>query len=799
MKQVCILLALVCISWHTYAQFSLRGTVTAQEHESLVGANVVLNNTYYQTTTDNNGKFVFAGLKPGTYEVQVTYVGYESQIDFIDIKGDSNLEILMQESAIVSDAVIISAVRAMQNTPTTFTMINKEEMNQRNLAQDLPYLLSNEPSVVTTSDAGAGVGYTGLRIRGSDMTRINVTINGIPLNDPESHGVYWVDIPDFASSVNSLQLQRGVGSSTNGAGAFGASMNLETNRFQTKPFGIISLGAGSFNTWKSTFQTGTGLINNHWYFEGRGSAIGSDGYIERASSSLNSFFIQGGYYDNKTLIKIITFGGSEKTYQAWYGIDAATMKTNRRFNYAGAIYEDDGSIRYYDNQTDNYKQNHYQLHISRSLTHSLSMNLSGHYTYGRGYYEEYNQDQAFADYGLNDLYFGPDSVLAGGSYEYFYHDTISATDLIRRRWGPNNNYYGLTWSIRYNKKKTDLILGGAYNKFDHARHYGEIIWAEFPGQSRFGHVYYNNTGFKNDFNIFMKASWSPDQKLTLYGDMQYRYILYHTGGIESHLNPVNIHESFNFINPKVGISFNTKAGTLYTSYSIAHREPIRDDFIDAIAGEKPKPESLGDLELGIRKTNPGFKYAFNYFLMNYINQLVLTGEINDDGAYIRKNAGKSYRMGIEFSGGYKFNTLIELAGNLSVSVNKTNYRQIDTEGRMITFNNTNISFSPRIIAGGQFKIFPVKNLELNWLLKYVGKQNLDNTGNKDLALNPYLINDARIAYMISTENSPAIEFTIMINNLFNVMYESNGFVDNNTPYFYPQAGSNFLAGVNIIF
>lgn len=798
MKQVCLLLALVCVSWQTHAQFSLKGTVTDTGNESLSGAHVIIKNTYYQTITDNNGKFNFTGVKPGTYLLQVSYVGYEVYADTITLQENADLSVSLHESAVVSDAVVISAVRATRNTPSTFTMISKEEMNRRNLAQDLPYLLNLEPSVVTTSDAGAGVGYTSLRIRGSDITRVNVTINGIPLNDPESHAVYWVDIPDFASSVNSLQLQRGVGSSTNGAGAFGASMNLETNSIQAKPFGLINLGAGSFNTWKSSFQAGTGLINNHWYFEGRGSAIGSDGYVERASSALNSFFIQGGYYDDKTLIKAMVFGGKEKTYQAWYGVDAATMQTNRRFNWAGAIFEDDGSIRYYDNQTDNYIQNHYQLHLSRRLTQFLSLNLAGHYTHGSGYYEEYRQDEPFSDYGLDNLYFGKDSLWTGSAYQPFYHDTVSTTDLVRRRW-LDNHFYGLTWSFQYRKEKTDLIIGGAYNQYDRARHYGEIIWAEFSDQSQYGQEYYNNTAFKNDFNAFVKAAWTPVPELTLYGDMQYRYISYSVNGIESHLNPVTIDETFHFLNPKAGISYNLKAGTLYASYSIAHREPIRDDYIDALPGEQPKPEVLGDFEMGIRKTGAGLQYAVNYFLMNYTNQLVLTGEINDDGAYIRKNAGKSYRTGIEMSAAVKFGTLAELSGNLSLSINKTDYRQVDDQGEIEEFSNRDISFSPGITAGSQLRVFPLQNFEVDWLIKFVGKQYLDNTANKELMLSGYMVNDLRLAYLISKEKMPGIELTLLVNNLFNALYESNGYVYDDSPYYYPQAGINFLAGITVKF
>jgi iron complex outermembrane receptor protein len=798
MKQVCILLALAGISCHTHAQFSLRGTVTGTGNESLTGAHVIINNTYYQTITNSKGEFAFSGIKPGTYEVTVSFVGYESHIDSVILQGDINLGIVMKESAVLSDAVIVSAVRATQNTPTTYTMINKDEINQRNLAQDLPYLLSYEPSVVAFSDAGAGVGYTYLRVRGSDITRINVTINGIPLNDPESHAVYWVDIPDFASSVNSIQLQRGVGSSTNGAGAFGASMNIETNSFQAAPFGIISMSAGSFNTYKTTFQAGTGLLKDHWYFEGRGSAIGSDGYIDRASSKLSSYFIQGGYYNDKTLVKAIAFGGKEKTYQAWYGVDAYTMANDRTFNWAGSIFNEDGSIRYYDNQTDNYQQNHYQLHFSHRLSNSLNINLSGHYTRGKGYYEEYLQNESFSNYGLNELYFGLDSISDGSTYSYFYHDTINTTDLVRRRW-LDNQYYGLTWSLRYQRNKADLIIGGALNKYDNARHFGEVIWAEFSSQLQNDDKYYNNTARKTDFNVFAKAAWSPTEALTIYGDLQYRTISYEVKGIESHLQDAAVDVSFHFVNPKAGISYRTKAGTIYASYSIAHREPVRDDFIDALPGEKPKPEYLGNLELGIRKTEAGFQYALNFYLMNYINQLVLTGEINDNGAYIRKNAGKSYRTGIELSGGYRPATLVELAGNLSLSINKTDYRQTGDSGRIALYKNSDISFSPRIIAGAQLKLFPIRDLEFNWLFKFVGKQFLDNTGNKDLMLNPYLVNDLRIAYLLSSARLPSVELTLMINNLFNVSYEPNGFVDGNTRYYYPQAGRNFLAGVTVRF
>ncbi len=798
MKQVIALLVFVCLSAQTYAQYSLSGKVTDISDQPLVGAHVIIKNTYFQTVTDNQGRFRFSGIKRDSYILQTSFVGFETRLDSVVVSGDQNLDLALKESALVTDAVIISAVRATQNTPTTFSTIGKQEIERKNLAQDLPYLLSYQPSVVATSDAGTGVGYTGLRIRGSDITRINVTINGIPLNDPESHAVYWVDIPDFASSVNSLQLQRGVGSSTNGAGAFGASMNLETNTLQVKPSAAISAAAGSFGTYRTSFRAGTGLLNNHWYFEGRGSTIGSDGYIDRASSKLNSFFMQGGYTSAKTLVKAVVFGGNEKTYQAWYGIDAATMKTDRTFNWAGTVFNDDGSMWFYDNQTDNYKQNHYQLHVSHQLSTSLSVNLSGHYTYGRGYYEEYMQDQSFTDYGLSNQYFGRDSMLQGSVYQYFYHDTITQTDLIRRRW-LDNHYYGTTWSIRSKHDKTEFILGGGWNKYDDARHYGEITWAEFASGIKPGDPYYNNTGFKTDFNLFLKAGWSPVNDLTVYGDMQYRQIIYKTHGIESHQNNVDINETFQFFNPKLGLSYYTKAGTLYASYGIAHREPIRDDYIDAAPGEKPEPETLGNFELGLRRSDKNLTYAVNYFLMNYHNQLVLTGEINDDGAYIRKNTGKSYRTGVELSGGYKMNSHLELDGNISLMVSNTDYRTANSEGGITEYDDVIISFSPGVVGALQLRIFPVKSLEFDWQLKFVGRQYLDNTGNDALSLDKYTINDMRIGYLLSEQKFGQIELTLLVNNIFNIKYESNGFVYDNSPYYYPQAGINFMAGVTVRF
>ncbi len=798
MKQLVTLLACACLSLQALAQFSLSGKITDAEHGALPGAYVTMKDTYYQTITDNQGNFILTGIRKGDYELQISYIGFEMIRKLVSISKNITLDLTMKESAVVADAVIVSAIRASENTPTTYTTVGKEEITRQNLVQDLPYILGNQTSVVATSDAGTGIGYTGLRIRGSDATRINVTINGVPLNDPESHAVYWVDVPDFASSVNSLQLQRGVGSSTNGAGAFGASMNFETNAIKPEPFGVITAAAGSYGTYRTSFQAGTGLIRDHWYLEGRGSKIGSDGYIDRASSKLSSFFLQGGYTGNKTLIKALAFGGNEKTYQAWYGIDGQTMQHDRTFNWAGAVFEDDGTLWFYDNQTDNYKQDHYQLHLSHRFSGTFSLNLSGHYTYGRGYYEEYRQDEPFSDYGMHNLYFGRDSVLIIPGYRYFYHDSVTTTDLVRRRW-LDNHYFGTTWSVRNRRNKTDIVLGGAWNKYDNARHYGEVIWAEYAGDGRPGDNYYNNTGFKNDFNLFLKTAWSPLRPLTIYGDVQYRRIRYQAEGVESSLEPFRIDENFNFFNPKLGLSYELKAGTLYASYGMAHREPIRDDYLDAAPGEKPEPEILGDLEVGFRKTGPKVSYALNYYLMNYHNQLVLTGEINDDGAYIRRNTGKSYRTGVELEGGYAFSSNISLDGNLSLMSAKTNYREANDQGSISEFRHVDLSFSPRVTGGLGLRISPARNLECDWRIKYVSRQFLGNTGNEALTLDSYASSDLRIGYLLSLPEFAQVEFSLVIMNLFNAIYESNGYVYDDTPYFYPQAGIHAIGGITLKF
>jgi iron complex outermembrane receptor protein len=795
MKQVWILLAFVLIPLQADAQFSITGTVRDGEGNALTGANVVMMNTFLGTSTDTQGWFRLTGLKSGEYTITVSYVGYLPEEKKIMLEESRQLEFVLHESALMGEEVVVSAVRATQNTPATFSLVSGEALVRENPGKDLPYLIANEPSVTTTSDAGNGVGYTGIRIRGSDMTRINVTINGIPVNDPESHNVFWVDLPDLAGSINNLQIQRGVGSSTNGAGAFGASINIETDAVSHKSYGEISTVFGSFNTWKNTVKFGTGLLNDHWFIDGRASMISSDGYIDRAAASLKSFYLQTGYFNAKTLIKAVVFSGLENTCQAWYGVDAQTLDTARTFNWAGVLFNENGSLSFYDNQVDHYQQDYYQLHFSHQMSPRFMIHLAGHYTYGRGYYEEYMQDQSFTGYGMQDLYFGRDSSMTGDAVTYFYHDTVNTTDLIRRRW-LDNDFYGFTYSLQYNRDKTDITLGGAVNKYDNARHYGEVIWAEFASQTGNHHIYYDNSGWKADRNIYLKVIYRPVHRLSIYVDLQYRNIHYMVSGYEPDSQRLLIDETFHFMNPKAGITYTLpKIGTIYASYSIANREPIRDDYISAAAGEKPEHETLYNLEAGIRGKSANSSFEGNIFLMNYRNQLVLTGEINEDGAFIRKNAGKSYRAGLELSGTFRAGSRLLFDGNLSLSRNKTNYNRLNAEGLMEFYENSDISFSPWLIGFMQVRFIPVNEMTMGLSGKYVSRQYLDNTQNQELSLNDYFLSDFNLGYKIHLLVIREIELILKVNNLLNHRYESNGYVYYGQPWFYPQAGINFLAGI----
>ena len=667
------------------------------------------------------------------------------------------------------DEVLVSALRVTNKTPVSFSDLTKKDIQFRNLGQDVPILMNFLPSVVTTSDAGTGVGYTGIRVRGSDATRVNVTINGIPYNDAEGSGTYFVDLPDFASSVQSLQLQRGVGTSTNGAGAFGASLNMLTDSYSKNSYGEISNSAGSFNTLKNTVKFSTGLMNDHFEIAGRLSQIKSDGYIDRASSDLKSYFLQGTYVGKTTLIKALVFGGKEKTYQSWYGIDGETMAGDRTFNYAGMFTDAFGNTRFYDNQTDNYQQDHFQLHWNEKVSTKWNTNLAIHYTKGKGYYEEYQNNQNFADYGLTPV------------------SGQTTTDLIRQKW-LNNDFYGTTFSANYKNKKVDFIFGGAYNQYK-GKHFGEVIWARYAATSELGDHYYDYYGNKNDGNVFTKINYQLTNKFSLYGDLQYRNVTYKADGVAD--NPVN--DTFNFFNPKAGLNYTINSkNILYASYAKANREPNRTDY----EGGTVKPEKLNDYELGWRYTNTKVKWNTNVYYMAYKDQLILTGNLDNVGNPIRSNSEKSYRLGLEIDATVALSKQVSIRPNLTLSQNKN----VDLNVDGVNFGNKNISYSPSVVAGNIFAYQPTEGLQISVLSKFVGEQYLNNIEVKEAKLPNYFVNDLNVSYEIKPKSIfKSIVFSGLLNNGFNKKYISNGYMYDVTPYYYPQAGRNFLVGMVLKF
>ena len=690
------------------------------------------------------------------------------------------------------DEVLVSAVRVTTKTPVSFSNLSKREIAPRNLGQDIPILMNYLPSVVTTSDAGNGVGYTGIRVRGSDATRVNVTINGIPYNDSESHGTYWVNMPDFASSVESLQLQRGVGTSTNGAGAFGASLNMLTDSYAKRSNGEISNSIGSFNTQKHTIKFSTGLMNDHFELAGRLSALKSDGYVDRASSDLKSYFLQGTYVGKTTLIKALAFGGKEKTYQSWNGLeDLDLLKNDRTFNTAGMFTDEFGNTKFYDNETDNYQQDHFQLHWNEKVSASWNTNLAVFYSKGKGYYENYKENAKFSSYGLTP-------IVIGGT-------TINRTDLIRQKW-LDNDFYGTTFSANYKQNKWDVILGGGYNKYE-GSHFGKVIWARYASKSELGDRYYDDSAIKTDGNVFAKANYQLTTKWSLFGDLQLRNVNYKAASPETGV----VNDNFNFFNPKAGLNFEINdKDQLYASYARANREPNRTDYENG----SPRPEKLNDFELGLRHNAARFKLNANVYYMAYKDQLILTGELDDVGSPIRKNSGDSYRLGLELDATIAVLDNLIIRPNMTISTNKNKNFFFTRDGVLTALGNTNIAYSPDFIAGNIITFLPVSNLQVSFLSKFVGEQFMGNIDSEGSKLKSYFVNDLNVSYEFKPKSVfKSILVNGLINNIFDYKYISNGYFytyddDYSNPPaittiegagYYPQAGINFLVGLTLKF
>lgn len=707
------------------------------------------------------------------------------------------------------DEVLVKSVRVNAQSPITFSNVEKEEIEERNLGQDLPVLLNYLPNLVSTSDAGAGIGYTGFRVRGTGNQGINVTINGIPYNDAESLGTFFVNLQDFSSSIQSLQLQRGVGTSSNGGAAFGASLNILTDAVDDNAYAEVGASVGSFNTRRANVKFGTGLLNNHFSFSGRLSTIKSDGFIDRSASDLKSYFLQGSYKDETTLIKLISFGGKEITQQAWNGIDPQTLEQEgRRYNPIGFQYDADGNFTgYYGDQVDNYAQDHIQLHWNQRYGGGWSTNVSLNYTYGRGFFEEYVDDYYYS----NILYSGDSSFDFIGWQPYMVNgELVESTDLIRRRW-LDNDYYTASANLNYKDEKLDFNAG-VFGSIYGGDHFGEITWARYFDQdAEKGYRYYQGTGDKNEFTTFAKATYRLDEQWSFFGDLQGRFITYKTDGINSDVEEFIVDESYSFFNPKAGLTYSIDdQNDLYASYARANREPNRTDFENG----DPEPERLNDFELGYRFNSPQARFYANAYYMDYRNQLVLTGAIDDVGAPIRANSGNSYRLGIELEAGLQLSRMLAIYPNVSLSTNKNKDFFFQRDGELQNLGSTNISYSPNIVAGNRFDFMPFENFRVSLLSKYVGEQYLGNIDADLSKLEAYFVNDINIQYTLNdVAFAKSITITALINNILNEKYISNGYFytfddDYSVPGeittiegvgYYPQATTNFLVGATVRF
>ncbi len=844
-----------------FGQFRLTGVVLDANGNPVIGCVLTLKETFSKTFTDPDGRFSFGIMKQGKYTLQVDALGFIKEDYVINLTTNREVSVILREQVMMAEEYEVRSTRVIRDAAGISSQdIRAEEIAQQNLGQDLPILLNFTPSVVTTSDAGAGVGYTGIRIRGSDATRINVTVNGIPLNDAESQGVFWVNLPDLASSVNSIQIQRGVGTSTNGAGAFGGTINLQTGAMSDSAFAEVSNSFGSFNTRKHTVNFGTGWTSitlkgesedtgfsykkqeRSWMVEGRLSGIWSDGYVNRASSNLRSYYLQGAYRSRRTLVRTLAFSGKERTYQSWWGVPEAILTGDRDallahyYNNLGAIYlnaedsvnlfDSDRTYNYYryDDQVDNYQQDHYQLHLTHQFTPELTLHAGLHYTYGRGYFEEFRYKDPLAFYGLSgqaftdpgDTLFLPNPIIPGDTLFYgVFGDTtfqVANGNVIRRRW-LDNDFYGGVYNLNWSKGRMDLTFGGGWNRYD-GRHFGEVIWSEYAAGQEGTVRYYENKSQKSDGNAFLKGSYLFNHGMRIFADIQMRFIDYQGYGLDNGELPVDFSANYRFFNPKAGFSWNPSMHHQVVGlFAIANREPVRADFVDAQGGQVPESEAMINVELGYQYRHRNAAASINIYHMDYTNQLVLTGALNDVGAPVRQNVDRSFRSGVEVMAALHPAKQIEWNANFTFSINRIKeYTEVvydytnGFEVNETTLQNTQIAFSPSLIVGSQFMYNPFKGLELTWLTKYVGKQHLDNTSDQSKVIDPYLTNDIRLSYTFIVPFADRISTKLMVNNVLNTFYASNGYTYSyvfgetiTENFYYPQAGINFLAGLSVYF
>lgn len=810
-------LVALLFSSSAWAQFQINGTVKNDIGEPMAGVTIRIDNQNYGTFSGSDGSYVLGGLKEESYLIQAKMFGYETVEKEIHLTKDEEIHFTLRPSIYLQEEINVHATRAHSKTPTTYTNKTAEDIEKENYGRDIPYLLESMPSTVVTSDAGGGIGYTDFKIRGVDPTRTNVTIDGIPMNDAESQAVFWVNLPDISSSIKSMQVQRGVGTSSNGGSAFGASINISTDNIHEKAYLTLDNSYGSFNSWKNTVSLGTGLLADKFTVDARLSRISSDGYVDRSSSNLKSFYLSGAYHGKKSTVRVNIFSGKEKTYQAWNGVHESRIKGDEQemIDFAGreGITGDDldylleagrtyNSARYH-NETDNYQQDHYQLHYAYQFNRYWNLKVAGNYTKGRGYYENYRKRDRFSTYGF-------DPIEVEG-------ETITRMDVIRQKW-LDNEFYGGVFSVNYNNAKGwDVVLGGSLYKYD-GDHFGHVIWAQYMPNLEDGNRYYENNSVKYDGNVYLKANYQF-KRWNFFADAQYRHVDYTFLGVNDvgdEIIEVDQQVFYNFFNPKLGLSYQiNSANSVYASYAIGNREPVRKDFQEQTANNRPDHETLYNLEAGYRFKKIGGYFTANIYHMLYDNQLVLTGEINDVGGYTRTNVKESYRLGLELEGGYQPLKQLGFSANLALSQNKINnfIEYIDSYDEFWTpqpqeevhHGKTELAFSPSLIAGLNIVYTPIKNLNIGLLNKYVGKQYLDNTSNESRAIDGYFLSHLDISYSFAFKGVKEITVGGRIHNLWNHTYENNGFTYSylvgeeriQENFYFPQAGINYSIRVLI--
>jgi iron complex outermembrane receptor protein len=782
----------------------LKGRVTDQNGAPLAGAGVAVESPSIGTYCGSSGEYSLNIPGPGFRKIIYSFTGYESVIKELNLNSTLTLDVTLVQKTTMTEEVIVSATRAGSGTPVTYTDIAGDQIRRQNPAQDLPFLLALTPSLVETSESGTGIGYTGMRIRGTDGSRINVTLDGIPLNDAESQQVFWVDLPDLAASVDNIQVQRGVGTSANGAGAFGASVNIKTSNPPEVPFAEINSSAGSFITLRNMAMAGTGLIAGKFAMQMRYSDIRSAGYIKRTGTNNRSFLMNAMYKTGKSLLKANIILGEEHTGISWWGVPADKLSEDRRYNPAGEYTDESGNIRYYENESDNYKQNHFHLIYNRSLTPSLFLNTALHYTKGEGYYEEYREDQAYSDYGL------PDVII----------DTtvISYTDLIRRKW-MSNDFYGVVYSLTIRKEKLEAVIGGGLNVYK-GDHFGEIIWMQYAGNTSKDYQWYLNHAAKGEASIYGKINYRISDNLRGFGDIQYRHITYEMEGIDDDLREITQSHYFDFLNPKAGLFLTiAKNQDAYLSFSVAGREPTRSDFKEATGDDEatPRQETLYDAEAGYSLRSTFATAGINFFGMLYKDQLIPTGELSDVGYPIMTNAESSYRTGLEVTSELRPVNRLEWRLSVTLSTSKipgftayyVDYNTSDwsSQYKSINLGTVGIAYSPSLIGSGDLSYDLTSNLKVHFISKYVGKQYFDNTMSNSRMIDPYFVNNLRFDFSKPFGSGSSIDFKFIINNIFNSLYESNAYgglwyedgIEKTWAYYFPQAGINIMGSIGVRF